>query len=78
MSARRLVTIMCDEPWCHEWVDQGIGDTAAIARAQLRGSGWVLAVPAQRPGPTEDYCPKHAVPSPPVSGLTDTEEKHND
>lgn len=68
MSARRLVTIMCDAPLCGEWWDAGVADTATEARRQLRGSGWRTAVASARAYADEpvdsraarDYCPRHA------------------
>jgi hypothetical protein len=61
MTASTLVTIMCDEPDCAQWWDAGIADTAARARAQLKGSGWALAISS---GEVQrgrlDFCPAHA------------------
>jgi hypothetical protein len=60
VTASRLTTIFCDEPGCGTWLDAGVADTAAEARAQLARYGWQTAV---RPDPqsrgTLDYCPAH-------------------
>lgn len=68
MTANSLVTIFCDHEGCGQWSDDGIGETAKEARANLRGrnSGWLLAVPEGKfPGfhgrhIARDYCPQHA------------------
>lgn len=48
MSASTLVTIMCDGPSCGAWVDEGIADTAAQARKQLRSLGKVRVFDANQ------------------------------
>lgn len=60
MSATTIVTIMCDAEGCGQWWDPGVADTAKIARAQLRGTGWRLAVPIPGSRLRQDFCPKHA------------------
>lgn len=61
MSASALVTIFCDAPSCGVWRERGVAATAAAARRQLAGTGWVTNVPGEYPGDRRrDYCPKHA------------------
>lgn len=60
MSASTIVTIMCDHPSCGQWADDGVAETAEIARRQLRRSGWLLAVKDPDYRVRLDYCPTHA------------------
>lgn len=61
MTARRLITVMCDAPSCGQWWENSMGDNAAEARRGLRGSGWALAVPDLDGHRVRlDFCPEHA------------------